>query len=346
MAPKRKKSRRDKTTSQARCLCSLDPLPEEGYTRAAQRKLAGGNRLFPSRLALRREELISYRATVVDRMSISGVQEKVSLRLKRGRLELTDRDGEYILKPVPSLELPRFREDVPANEHITMLLAERVFGIETPPNACIRLADGHLAYLTKRFDRRDGLKVPQEDFCQLMERSPETHGKNFKYDSSYEEVGRTLKKFCGPYRIEVERLFTRIAFCYAFSNGDAHLKNFSLLQTGTTGDYVLTPAYDLVCTSIHVPDEARLALELFADDFETPFSRDHGFLTGACLLELAKRFEIPEPRARGLLAPFVEGPRSEVEGLIGRSFLTAGAKEDYVKRYRDRLKALRVGIEA
>lgn len=346
MARKTKRPGRKKAATRPRCLCSLDPLPREGHTRAAQRKLAGGNRKFPGRLGQRRDELIRYRAQVVDRMSISGIQEKVSLRLKRGKLELTDRDGEYLLKPVPSLELPRFREDVPANEHVTMLLAERIFGIETPPSACIRLADGQLAYITKRFDRRNGAKVPQEDFCQLMERSPDTHGKSFKYGASYEEVGRTLKKLCGAYRIEVERLLTRIVFCYAFSNGDAHLKNFSLFQTSTTGDHVLTPAYDLLCTSLHLPDESRLALELFADDFETPAARDHGFFTGACFLELARRFEIPDARARAILAPFLEGPRVDVESLISRSFLTAKARGDYTIRYRDRLKALRAGVEA
>jgi serine/threonine-protein kinase HipA len=111
-----------------------------------------------------------------------------------------------------------------------------------------------------------------------------------------------------------------------------------------TGDYVLTPAYDLVATSVHLPDEHRLALDLFADDFETPQLQANGFVTGACLLELARRFGIPEPRSRLLLAPFLEGPRPEVEGLIARSFLSDGAKADYAARYRDRLRALRLGV--
>jgi len=289
---------------------------------------------------------MAYRARVVDRMSISGVQEKVSLKLRRGKLEVTDREGEYILKPVPSLALPRFVEDVPANEHLTMLLAERIFGIETPPNALIRLGDGTLGYVVKRFDRRNGARILQEDFSQLLERSPGTHGKNYKYDSSYEEVGRTLRRFCAAYPIEVERLFARIVFSYAFSNGDAHLKNFSLYRTATTGDHVLTPAYDLVSTSVHIPEESRLALDLFADDFETAAFRDHGFFTGACFLELARRFQIPGTRARAILAPFVSGPRREVQDLISRSFLSEKARADYAARYRDRRKALRIGFEA
>lgn len=44
-----------------------------------------------------------------------------------------------------------------------------------------------------------------------------------------------------------------VVFNYLFGNGDAHLKNFSL-QATSGGDYVLTPAYDLLHTSIHIDD--------------------------------------------------------------------------------------------
>lgn len=330
------------TPSPARCLSTLDDLPAEGLTPAAQRRLAGGNRQFPHQMDKKREELIFYRTTVVERLSISGIQEKVSLRLQRGKLELTDREGEYILKPVPGQRLPRFPEEGPANEHLTMLLAGRIFAIEIPPNSLVRLVGGELAYLVKRFDRREGTKVPQEDFCQILGRTPDTHGRTYKYDSSYEEIGAALKRHSAAYRIEIERLFNRILFCYAFSNGDAHLKNFSLFQTPNTGDYILTPAYDLACTSLHLPDESRLALPLFADDTETPGFLENGFPTGGCFLELARRFGIDPKRARKILSPYQEGPRIDVEALIHRSFLTPAAQQDYVARYRDRSRALRI----
>lgn len=38
-----------------------------------------------------------------------------------------------------------------------------------------------------------------------------------------------------------------------FSNGDAHFKNFSLIET-TMGDFKLSPAYDLLNSSIHIED--------------------------------------------------------------------------------------------
>ena len=46
-----------------------------------------------------------------------------------------------------------------ANEHVTMQIASQVFGIETPPNAVVRFTDGELAYIVKRFDRRNGQKI-------------------------------------------------------------------------------------------------------------------------------------------------------------------------------------------
>jgi len=277
-------------------------------------------------------------------MSISGVQDKVSMRLVRGKLTVADRDGEFILKPRPSLELPGFREDVPANEHLTMLIAERVFGIETAACACVRLRDGELAFITRRFDRRDGKKVPQEDFCQLLQRSSDTHGKQYKYEGSYEELGKALRDFCPAYTVEVEKLYRRILFDYAFSNGDAHLKNFSLYQSAAEfGDYVLTPAYDLVCTSLHIPEESRLALDLFADDFETRAFADRGFYTGLCFLHLGERLGIDPERARRILDPFRSEQRA-VKDLIKQSFLSDRAREDYAERYADRLKALNAGL--
>ncbi|SFN87223.1 HipA-like C-terminal domain-containing protein [Salegentibacter flavus] len=44
-----------------------------------------------------------------------------------------------------------------------------------------------------------------------------------------------------------------------FSNGDAHLKNFAILET-PMGDHWLSPAYDLLNTRIHV-DDSDFALE-------------------------------------------------------------------------------------
>ncbi|MBN1673615.1 MAG: HipA domain-containing protein [Kiritimatiellae bacterium] len=272
-------------------------------------------------------------------MSISGVQDKISVRLERGALVPVDTAGEYILKPVPSRPLPRFGSDVPANEHVTMQIAAQVFGIPTAANACVYLQDDSMAYVVRRFDRRDGEKVPQEDFCQLSSRSPESHGNEHKYDGTCEEMGRILRAYCTAYVVEVEKLFRLMVFNYVFSNGDAHLKNFSLCES-PYGDYVLTPAYDLVCTSMHIPNESRTAMDLF-DEFESPFYARNGFYGAEDFLHLANLFDIQPGRAKRILATMPQA-RDRVTALINRSFMSDDAKADYAARYEDRLRAIRV----
>jgi hypothetical protein len=129
-----------------------------------------------------------------------------------------------------------------------MQLARQLFKITVPPNAIIHFTDNSPAYLVKRFDvKSDGSKYAQEDFAQIAQVIEETHGKNYKYDLSYEEIGLLIKRHIPTYAIEFERFFRLVLFNYIFSNGDAHVKNFSAMLTDE-GDHVLTPAYDLLCT--------------------------------------------------------------------------------------------------
>lgn len=272
------------------------------------------------------------------RASISGVQDKVELRRYRGRFSVVDSGGEYILKPIPSLPLPRYRADVPANEALTMHIAETVCGIRTAVNEVVAFKDGELAYLTKRFDYRDGIKIRQEDFCQLTGRTARSHGTDYKYNASYEECAEVVRRFCDAHPVELPKLFRRILFCYVFSNGDAHLKNFSLYES-EQGDMVLTPAYDLVATSVHIPTETPLALELFADGHFTSAFETLGFHSSADFIELGGCFGLGEDAVRRELGRFADsgaGVRAAVEG----SLLSPAAKADYLAAYENRIRAI------
>jgi len=186
------------------------------------------------------------------KMSISGAQEKVSLSLSADRrtLDVSSREGRYILKP----ESARFSA-VPQNEHLTMRLAKLV-SIDVPPCGLLRLKDGATPYIVKRFDRlEDGTKLQVEDFCQLMEKPIRD-----KYDGSAELCVKTLRKYASEPLIEVQKFFRLVLFCWWTGNGDMHLKNFSLLTTND-GIRQLSPAYDLVCTRLVIPDDA-LALQV------------------------------------------------------------------------------------
>lgn len=327
-----------------RCRSTLAPLPADGFSAAALRRLVGSRRRLPIRLAFTRAEVIRHRGEVAQRMSISGVQDKISLRFDRDGLVPTERDGEFILKPIPGTPLPRHTDQVPANEHLTMQIASQVYGIATAANALVELADGEPAYLTTRFDRRDGERLDMEDFCALAEQSPQTHGRGYKYQGSYEGIGRLMRRFCPAYRVEAEKLLAQVLFCYVFGNGDAHLKNFSLF-TSPDGDHVLTPAYDLLNTSLHLPEETPLALDLFADDHETPSFQAFGFYSQADFLLLAERLGLVAARAQRLVASFLDPARHEqVVRLIGRSFLHAEGQEQYRSVVEERVTALRLAM--
>lgn len=106
-----------------------------------------------------------------DKMSIQGVQPKLSARLniKEQRFELADRNGRYILKP-QTADYP----EVPENEDLSMRLAHTA-GIDVPLHGLRYSRDGQMTYFIRRFDRvgRSG-KIHVEDFAQLSGQSRET----------------------------------------------------------------------------------------------------------------------------------------------------------------------------
>ena len=164
------------------------------------------------------------------KISISGVQQKHSLILNGTSLELTDKGGKYIIKPIPKAVMKHVNQ-VPANEHITMQIASQIFKINAAQNALLFFKDNYEpCYLTKRFDRLpDGTKIMLDDFAQISNKSEEKDGIDYKYELSYEEICEIMKKNSSAYLIEVEKFFKLILFNYVINNGDAHLKNFSLI---------------------------------------------------------------------------------------------------------------------
>ena len=270
------------------------------------------------------------------RISISGVQEKLSLLLDKNLLRLTKKgeQGTYILKPIPR-DLKNV-DQVPANEHLTMQIAKQVYGLNTAENALIFFKNGSPAYITKRFDvKKDGGKLGKEDFATLAGKTKDNAGANFKYEYSYEEIGLLIQKFVPAWRVEIEKYFSLVVFNFLFSNGDAHLKNFSLLES-SRGDYLLSPAYDLVNTRLHV-DDSYFALDkgLFADNFKSEEYKKSGHPSKNDFIEFAQRIGVVETRIGKLLNPFLER-QPFVETLTGRSFLRDADKRGYLLMYNTR----------
>ncbi|MCG6189862.1 type II toxin-antitoxin system HipA family toxin [Maribellus maritimus] len=268
------------------------------------------------------------------RISISGVQEKLSLLLDKNKLRLTEEgeQGTYILKPIP--RDVKSVDQVPANEHLTMQIARQVYGLQIAENVLIFFDNGEPAYITKRFDvKEDGSKWGQEDFATLAGKIEGNTGHNFKYDYSYEAVGELLKKYVPARRVEIEKLYSLIVFNFLFSNGDAHLKNFSLIET-PSGDYVLSPAYDLLNTRIHT-DDSDFALDggLFSDGFKSEEMKKSNHPGLHDFQELAGRFGINEKRRDKILALYLQR-QPMVEELTRRSFLNDKTKRAYLLLYQ------------
>lgn len=273
------------------------------------------------------------------RMSISGVQLKYSLHLAKTSLTLCEKDGQYLLKPVPLMRTLLHVHDIPENEHLTMQMASQVFQINTAANALIYFRDQEPAYITKRFDvRNGGRKYQQEDFAQLTKRSKPTHGAAFKYDGTYEEIGRLIRKYVGAARPALESFFKLVVFNYVVSNGDAHLKNFSLIRS-ENGEYLLTPAYDLMSTVIHTPNESDTALALYEGDTDSVFYDTYGYYGRSNFMELAARLGIIETRAIRIINEF-PAKEKQMKALVNASFLSADVKQLYLDNIREKLKRI------
>ncbi len=267
------------------------------------------------------------------RISLSGDQEKLSMVLEKNQLRLTHpgEQGTYILKPIPR-DLKKV-DQVPANEHLTMQIARQVYGIKTAENALIFFKDGTPAYLTKRFDvKEDGTKWGKEDFASLAGQSTDSAGPNFKYDYNYEALGLLFHEFVPAWRIEIEKYFVMVLFNYLFSNGDAHLKNFALLESAS-GDYLLSPAYDLINTRLHVDDTDFALSNLFEDKFQSGIWKIKGHASAEDFREFGRRVGVQPKRIDKLLAPFLS-KQEQVESLISRSFLNEPAKRGYLMHYQ------------
>ncbi|MBI2968216.1 MAG: HipA domain-containing protein [Bacteroidetes bacterium] len=275
------------------------------------------------------------------RISISGFQTKISMVMDKNVLRLTKEgeQGTHILKPIPSTLLKK-AGDAPANEHLTMQIAGQVFGVDTAANALIFFTTGEPVFITRRFDIKDvneKTKWGQEDFASLAGKT--TMNSNEKYQYSYEESGLLIKKHVAAWRVEIEKYFSLVLFNYLFSNGDAHLKNFSLLES-SGGDFLLSPAYDLLNTRLHVNDtDFALDKGLFIDDFKSHVYKKRGHPSRDDFSEFARRIGVAESRIEKLISPFIE-KQPLVETLVKRSFLSDATKGGYMLHYRNRRNQL------
>lgn len=226
----------------------------ETYSPQAIRKLFDGKRVSHIiDFGIDKFRTEQYVTDALNRISISGVQEKFPAVADGGKIRLAgdNEQSTYILKPAPWDDTIAERKQIPANENLTMQIASQVYGIRTAENGLCFSPAREIIYVTKRFDvDAGGDKYGMEDFSSLLGKTKYSSGINYKYTGSYEDIARVIRRYVPAWMVAMEEFFRIVVFNYIYGNGDAHLKNFSLM--GKDGDYVLSPAYDLLNTCIHI----------------------------------------------------------------------------------------------
>jgi serine/threonine-protein kinase HipA len=199
------------------------------------------------------------------RFSLGGIQLKFStlrnLATRRLALPASGMGGNWILK-LPAEGLP----ELPENEWAMMTWAKQS-GLDVPDFDLIdhdqltddgELADlvepGRHCYACRRFDRRDVGRVQIEDFAQIFGMQPDTRA---KYLLNYESIGNVIARVAPD---DLKEYIRRLTFMVLSGNGDAHLKNWSLIYPDGVHPR-LSPAYDLVAT-VAYPLAARRELAL------------------------------------------------------------------------------------
>jgi serine/threonine-protein kinase HipA len=307
------------------CPITYEPLqsPEAGpYSSAGLHRLSRSLSELRD-LALTAEGQRSEAAVRARKMSIQGVQPKLSarLRVKEGRFEIVDRMGQWILKPQSA-----YYPHLPENEDLTQRLAGAA-GIEVPVHGLIRSADRTWTYFIRRFDRLPrGGKLALEDFAQLSGRTRDT-----KYDTSMEKVAKVIEEYATFPAVEKLELFRRTVFCFLTGNEDMHLKNFSLLVEPPR--VRLAPAYDMVNSTLALPratEEMALPIrgkkrKLSRRDLVDYFAKQRLGLETRAMVEVL----------RSIAAAFPDWDR-----LIGRSFLPEEQKAAYLELLASRRERL------
>ena len=304
------------------CPITYEPCGDKKYSEKGL-KLLSRNLTRLIDFPYTQEEQLFEAAARAPKMSIQGVQPKLSAKLKvtAGVFEVTDKGGEYILKPQNNLY-----PQLPENEDLTMRLAEEI-DLEIPLHGLIYSKDQKLTYFIKRFDRYGkGNKYGVEDFAQLAGKNRDT-----KYDFSMEKVSNIIDNFCTFPAIEKIKLFKLTVFNFLTGNEDQHLKNFSLIAKDNK--ITFAPFYDLINTTITLTNPV--------EEIALPLKGKKNKLNRNILVEYwgKERLELNEQVINQTLNSITEKYERWIK-LISKSFLSKERKEKYFALLDERKKLI------
>jgi serine/threonine-protein kinase HipA len=129
-----------------------------------------------------------------------------------------------------------------------------------------------------------------EDGCQVQNRPPAD-----KYLLGTDRTFAALAAVCDAATVAGRDLIRQLAFAYLTGNGDAHAKNFSVLQ-GLDGEWRVSPAYDT--PSSYPYGDTTMAMSIGG--------RSGGDFGAADFVTLGQRLGVPERAVRRLLTDLAE----------------------------------------
>lgn len=137
--------------------------------------------------------------------------------------------------------------------------------------------------------------------------------------------------------MEVLKFFRIVVYNYLILNDDAHLKNFSLINRGNR-EYHLTPAYDLINTSLHFYESRIFALDkgLFREGMQLS---DTQSISRKDFEEFGRRIGLSERIVEREL-DFFAAEHPLAQELIRRSFLSEKLQRYYWQSYNYRRTTL------
>lgn len=192
-------------------------------------------------------ELLDELGIKAERTALPGVQDKVSAAMLN--VPVARRGQRYLLKLNPP-EYPHLVEN-----EASFLHAAALSGLDVAQAEVVHDRDGLAGLLVTRFDRlEDGRMLAVEDGCQVLGLYP-----GDKYLASYEQTFGALASLCQAPLPAARTYLAQLVFAYLTGNGDAHAKNFSVLQN-SEGEWRPSPAYDLPSSQPY--GDTTLALSL------------------------------------------------------------------------------------
>lgn len=198
--------------------------------------------------------------------SLGGARPKASVRDKDGHLAIA--------------KFPRRDDDYNAVlwESVSLALARKA-GIPVP-DARIETVGDKPVLVLRRFDRRDGQRIPFLSSMSMLDaRDNQTR--------SYMEIADALRQHGAAAKDDIRELWRRIVFNILISNTDDHLRNHGFLYDGPAG-WRLSPAYDL--NPVPVDIKPRI--------LTTAINEDDNTASLDVAMSVAPYFELDDARAR------------------------------------------------